>query len=100
MAARTGGNDMLSREDSRRLAQLERELWRADPDFCARMAGRRPPRRRVPASLIAVAAAIWVIALMLAVSGWWAAAAITSVWATVLIGALAYRSRSRRGGFS
>ena len=36
---------MLSKEDSRRLAQLERQLRRDDPEFCARMAGGHRPAR-------------------------------------------------------
>jgi len=33
---------MLSKEDNRRLAQLERQLLRDDPEFCARMQPDRP----------------------------------------------------------
>ena len=43
---------MLSKEDSRRLAQLERQLWREDPDFCERMSGGRTHQRRTPVSLL------------------------------------------------
>jgi fatty acid desaturase len=91
---------MLSKEDSRRLAQLERQLRRDDPEFCARMAGGVPERRRVPVSVAVAAAVIWVTALILAMAGWWVAAAITGLWATVIICALAYRwrpGRHRRG---
>ena len=91
---------MLSKEDSRRLAQLERQLRRDDPEFCARMAGGVPARRRVPVSVVLAAAVIWAAALILAVAGWWVAAAITGLWATVIICALAYRwrpGRHRRG---
>jgi len=85
---------MLSKEDSRRLAQLERQLRREDPDFCDRMsAGGRPVRRRMPVSLIAVAVAVWVAALILAVSGWWIAAGIAAGCATVIVASLAYRNR-------
>lgn len=89
---------MLSKEDSRRLAQLERQLRRDDPEFCARMAGGRPPARRVPISLVLAAAVIWAAALVLAVAGWWIAAGVAAGWAMVIVGALAYRCRpSRRG---
>lgn len=92
-----GGNDMLSKEDSRRLALLERQLWREDPDFCARMAGDTAKRRRVPVWLVIMAAAVlWVAGLILAVAGWWTAAAIAAVAATVIVCALAYRCRCRR----
>ncbi|MET0423180.1 MAG: DUF3040 domain-containing protein, partial [Actinoplanes sp.] len=35
----SGGDSMLSREDSLRLAEMERQLWQDDPDFCSRMTG-------------------------------------------------------------
>jgi hypothetical protein len=84
---------MLSKEDSRRLAQLERQLRRNDPDFCARMRGDLPARRRMPLSLILTGAVIWIAALTLAVFGWWGAAAVAAVWGTVIVAALAYRCR-------
>ncbi len=89
---------MLSKEDSRRLAQLERQLRRDDPDFCARMSGGEPHRRRVPLSLVLTAAVIWVAALILAVSGWWIAAGVAALWATVIVCAVAYRCRLPRHG--
>ena len=91
-----GGNDMLSKEDSRRLALLERQLRREDPDFCARMAGGTADRKRVPISLVMAAAVTWATALILAVAGWWIAAAIAALWATMIICALAYRWRPSR----
>ena len=87
---------MLSKEDSRRLAQLERQLRREDPDFCARMAGDGPERGRVPVSLVLAAIVVWVTALILAVAGWWIAAAIAGACATVMISAMAYRCRPSR----
>ena len=88
---------MLSKEDSRRLAQLERQLRREDPDFCARMRGSTPPiRRRKPLALILTAAVIWGAALTLVLFGWWGAAAVAAVWGTVIVAALAYRHRPGR----
>ena len=84
---------MLSKEDSRRLAQLERQLRRDDPDFCARMAGHVAERKRVPLSGVLAAVVIWTGALVLTVIGWWIPAAIAGVWATVIISALAFRWR-------
>ncbi len=89
---------MLSKEDSRRLAQLERQLRRDDPEFCARMTAGDPPARRVPVSLVLAAAVLWVTALILAVTGWWIAAGVAALWATVIVGTLAYRSRPSRHG--
>jgi|tagenome__1003787_1003787.scaffolds.fasta_scaffold20539413_2 hypothetical protein len=100
---------MLSKEDSRRLAQMERQLRRDDPEFCARMSGGqldsppisvgkdRPARRRLPVSLILTALVIWLTALTLGIVGWWIAAAIAAFCATVLIAAVAYRFRRPRG---
>ncbi len=84
---------MLSKEDSRRLAQLERQVRRDDPDFCARMRGDLPAGRRMPLSLVLTAAVIWTASLILAVFGWWGAAAVAAVWGTVIVVALAYRCR-------
>jgi fatty acid desaturase len=90
---------MLSREDSRRLAQLERQLRREDPEFCARMAGGgRPERKRIPLSLILAAVVVWVTALILAVAGWWIAAAVAALWATVMFCVVAYRFGVARHG--
>ena len=91
---------MLSREDSRRLAQMERQLRRDDPEFCARMEGGRPEapdrRKRVPLSLILTAVVIWIAAIILGVVGWWIAAAIAALWATVVVTAVIYRARHPR----
>jgi len=87
---------MLSKEDSRRLAQLERQLRREDPDFCERMAGGRSRRRPMPVPLALAAAVIWVAALILAVSGWWISAGIAAVAAAaLLVGAVVSRRRPR-----
>ncbi|GAA3350798.1 hypothetical protein GCM10020358_78060 [Amorphoplanes nipponensis] len=87
---------MLSKEDSRRLAQLERQLRRDDPDFCARMRGDSPARRRLPLSLVLTGCVIWAAALILAVFGWWGAAVVAGVWGTVIVAALGYRCRPGR----
>ncbi len=84
---------MLSREDSRRLAQLERQLLRDDPEFCARMTAGHPAarHRRPPISLILTAVVAWVAAIILAVVGWWIAAALAGVCATALLVAVVRR---------
>jgi hypothetical protein len=87
---------MLNKEDSRRLAQLERHLWRDDPEFCARMTAGRPARKRIPLALVLVALVIWTAALVLGVMGWWIAGAIAAVCATVVVVAIAYRCRPGR----
>lgn len=87
---------MLSKEDSRRLAQLERQLWRDDPDFCARLAGGRPLRRRLPLPLMLVTGLIWAIALIFAVTGWWIPALVAGLWATVIVVVTAHRTRPRQ----
>ncbi|WP_433300464.1 DUF3040 domain-containing protein [Actinoplanes sp. CA-030573] len=95
---------MLSREDSRRLAELERQLRRDDPDFCARMtAGAEhtsaPSGRGMTLSLIFTAAVIWAAAVVLGVLGWWIAAVIAAFCATVVVSTLAVwvvRRRRRR----
>jgi hypothetical protein len=91
---------MLSREDSRRLAQMERQLWHADPEFCIRMEAGQPdaaPRRRPPLSLILTAVVIWIAALILGVVGWWAASVAAALCATAVVAVLAYRmSRLRQ----
>jgi Flp pilus assembly protein TadB len=91
------GGDMLSKEDNRRLAQLERQLRREDPDFCERMSGGRTHRRRPSVSLLLAAAVIWVAALILGVTGWWIAGGVAAVCAaTVLVAALVSRRRPQR----
>jgi hypothetical protein len=87
---------MLSKEDNRRLAQLERQLLRDDPEFCARMQPDRPLRKRVPISLVLTASVVWAVALVLGVLGWWLAAAIAGAWAVVIVLALAIRCRPAR----
>jgi Flp pilus assembly protein TadB len=91
---------MLSRDDSRRLAQMERQLWHEDPEFCIRMEAGQPdqaPRKRPPLSLILTAAVIWIAALILGVVGWWAASAAAALCATTVVAVLAYRlARLRR----
>ena len=91
---------MLSREDSRRLAQMERQLWHEDPEFCIRMEAGQPdpaPRKRPPLSLILTAAVIWIAALILGVVGWWAASIAAALCATAVVAVLAYRlARLRR----
>lgn len=91
---------MLSREDSRRLAQMERQLWHEDPEFCIRMEAGQPdaaPPKRPPLSLILTAAVIWITALILGVVGWWAASIAAALCATAVVSVLAYRlARLRR----
>lgn len=89
---------MLSKEDSRRLAQLERQLRRDDPEFCTRMAGGAPQRRAVPMPLVLAAAAIWVAALVLAVAGWWISAGLAGCVAAAIVGAVAFHCRRPRHG--
>ncbi|MFI5492445.1 DUF3040 domain-containing protein [Actinoplanes sp. NPDC051859] len=87
---------MLSKEDSRRLSQLERQLRREDPDFCSRMTGGSPTGKQVPVPLILAATVIWATALVLAVLGWWAAAIVAGVWALVIMVALGHHCRMSR----
>ncbi|HEX5204087.1 DUF3040 domain-containing protein [Paractinoplanes rhizophilus] len=91
---------MLSREDSRRLAELERQLRRADPEFCVRMSGGRvarpAPRRGATLSLILTAIVIWTAAVILAVLGWWIAAVIAALCATTVASTVTYRLVRRR----
>jgi len=90
---------MLSREDNRRLAQLERQLRIDDPEFCARMEGGRPPgpswRRRFPISLVLTAVVIWTAAIVLGVVGWYISAAIAALWGTAVVAVLLIRARRR-----
>jgi CHASE2 domain-containing sensor protein len=87
---------MLSREDNRRLAQLERHLRRDDPEFCARMSA-GIPRRRVPLGLVLVAVVAWTVALVLAVAAWWIPAAVVGVCAVAtMAAAITYRYPPRR----
>jgi hypothetical protein len=57
------------------------------------MRGDLPARRRRPLTLILTGSVIWTAAIILAVFGWWGAAAVAAVWGTVLVAALAYRYR-------
>ncbi|GAA0461427.1 hypothetical protein Aca07nite_73850 [Actinoplanes capillaceus] len=90
---------MLSKEDSRRLAQLERQLRRDDPDFCARMGGGNfsvSPTGFPPLPLFILSALVTAVAIVLAVVGWWIVASIATAWAAVTTGAAAHRLRRRR----
>jgi len=92
---------MLSREDSRRLAQLERQLLRDDPEFCARMtAGHTQPhrRRRPPITLILTAVVAWIAAIVLAVFSWWIAAAAAAFCGTTVVAVTVYRVLRHRPG--
>ena len=93
----SGGADMLSKEDSRRLAELERHLRRDDPEFCARLEGAQPlvpPRRkRFPITLLLTAAVLWATAITLGILTWWSPAAITAACATTVSTAVLLRAR-------
>ena len=90
---------MLSKEDSRRLAQLERQLQRDDPDFCTRMGGGNfsvSTPSRSPLPLLITAAVIAVAAVLLGLAGWWIAASVVSVWSVGTATAAAFRMRKAR----
>ncbi|MEV0896496.1 DUF3040 domain-containing protein [Actinoplanes sp. NPDC049802] len=90
---------MLSKEDSRRLAQLERQLRREDPDFCARMGGGNfsvSPTGRPPFPLFLLATLIAVAAVVLVAVGWWIAASIVTAWAVITASAAVHRLRKQR----
>ncbi|MFC7530573.1 DUF3040 domain-containing protein [Actinoplanes sp. GCM10030250] len=85
---------MLSKEDNRRLAQLERQLHREDPDFCARMGGGNfsvSATGRPALPLFVTAAVIAVAAVVLALAGWGIPATVVSVWAAVTATAAGFR---------
>ena len=85
---------MLSREDGRKLAELERRLRREDPDFVARMLSAGMPfGRGAPLHLMIVGVVAWTTALMMAIAGWWFAAATAAACAAVSAATLAYRYR-------
>jgi fatty acid desaturase len=88
---------MLSREDSRRLAELERQLRHDDPEFCARIEGAQPltpPRRkRFPLTLLLTAAVLWTAAITLGILTWWSPAAITAACAITISTAVFLRAR-------
>jgi hypothetical protein len=91
--------DMLSKEDTRRLAQLERQLRRDDPDFAARMGGGNfsvSPTGRPPLPLFILAAVITVTAVVLGVVGWWIATSIVATWAVITFSTAVYRLRRQR----
>jgi len=92
---------MLSSEDSRRLAQLERQLLRDDPEFCARMSGNNsgPPGRRRSLPLAIIAILLWIAAVVLAVLDIWPAAVITAAAAGIMAAVLGYRLARRRPRF-
>ncbi|GAA2698897.1 MULTISPECIES: DUF3040 domain-containing protein [Actinoplanes] len=89
---------MLSKEDTRRLSQLERQLRRDDPDFCARMGGGNfsVPAPRPPIALFIAAAVIAVAAIVLGAVGWWIASIIVAVWGAVTAAAAGYRFQKFR----
>ena len=90
---------MLSKEDSRRLAQLERQLRRDDPDFCARMGGGNysvPTRKRLPFLLIFTTLVVAVTAMIFGLLGWWVATVATGLWALACLAGVAYRIRRNR----
>jgi fatty acid desaturase len=89
---------MLSREDSRRLAELERQLRRDDPEFCARIEGAQPltppsRRKRFPITLLVTAAVLWTAAIVLGIFTWWSPAAITAACAVTVSTAVLLRAR-------
>jgi fatty acid desaturase len=81
---------MLSQDDRRRLAELERRLLVEDPDFVARMTGRTPRRRSVRIVPLLACCLAWGSAAALMISGWWVAAFGVSVVAVVASVAVAY----------
>ncbi|MEV6299166.1 DUF3040 domain-containing protein [Actinoplanes sp. NPDC051861] len=90
---------MLSKEDTRRLAQLERQLQREDPDFCARMGGGNfsvSTTHRPALPLFIIAAVIMITAVVLAAVQWWIASAVVAAWATVTAVAAVVRMRRAR----
>lgn len=92
---------MLSKEDTRRLAQLERQLQRDDPDFCARMGGGNfsiSPTGRPALPLVILTVVITAAAVVFGVVGWWMAASVTAAWAAVTLAAAIFRWRRQRAG--
>ncbi|HWS35226.1 MAG TPA: DUF3040 domain-containing protein [Actinoplanes sp.] len=90
---------MLNKEDTRRLAALERQLQRDDPDFCARMGGGNfsvSPTHRPPLPLFVVSAVIIVAAVVLGLVGWWIATGIVAAWAVITLAAAVHRLHQRR----
>ena len=95
---------MLSKEDTRRLAEIEHRLYHDDPDFCARMAGLSPQapwvplRQRVPAPLLLAGSFVVAAAVVMAFAGWWIPAAVAFLWATVIMVAIGYHCSPARPG--
>lgn len=90
---------MLNKEDTRRLAALERRLRRDDPDFCARMGGGNfsvSATGRPPLPLFVVSAVITIAAVALGVAGWWIATGIAAAWAAITLGTAVHRLRRLR----
>ena len=90
---------MLSKEDNRRLAQLERQLQREDPDFCARMGGGNfsvSPTGRPALPLFLIAAVMSLTAITLASFAWWIPATLVASWAVVTAVAALVRLRKAR----
>jgi fatty acid desaturase len=79
---------MLSQEDRRQLAELERQLRAQDPEFVRRMSAPRP--RVLPVVMILVCVLDWAATAVTAIVGWWAVAAVTGAMAVVCTGTLAY----------
>jgi Flp pilus assembly protein TadB len=82
---------MLSQDDRRHLAELERRLRAEDPEFVARMSGRRP--RPKPIAMIVVCALVWLVVAVAAFAGWWPAASVLAGMAVLSTGALGYAAR-------
>ena len=85
---------MLSQDDRRQLAELERRLRAEDPDFVARMTGRRRPRR-TPVLMIVLCVTVWLAMLGSAIAGWWPATSIIAAAAVASTGALGWAARKR-----
>ncbi|BBH65898.1 hypothetical protein ACTI_25830 [Actinoplanes sp. OR16] len=90
---------MLSKEDNRRLAQLERQLQRDDPEFCARMGGGNfsvSATGRPPLPLFIIAAVLAVISVVFGLVGWWVAGSLVAAWSVATAIASAVRWRRYR----
>ena len=88
---------MLSQDDRRQLAEMERRLRAEDPEFCARMSG-RSHRRRTPVALIVVCVLVWAAVFGSAVAGWWPATSVFAAMAVASTGALGWSARRRDQG--
>ncbi|BAL85729.1 hypothetical protein AMIS_5090 [Actinoplanes missouriensis 431] len=90
---------MLSKEDNRRLAQLERQLQRDDPEFCARMGGGNfsvSATGRPPLPLFVLAAVLAVASLVCVLVGWLIAGLLVAAWSIVTAIAAGFRWRNTR----